>query len=257
MRKSKFLVFIATFLICISTFSSVVFAADDEYYYNVNSNNGNTYVVYDNASLFSYAEIQSLLRILREFSDRGNCAIATVSYNKHSSTKALCQELYDYWFDSKSGILFMIDMDNRYLGIYADGELKNTITSSVSDIITDNVYSYATDGDYLACSMQAFSMLTSVLDGQSISQPMKYISNACIAIVLGLFICFFIALITSRTAKPSDNQILENIYSHFMFYHSSTLFINETRRYSPRSSGGGHGGGGGGGGGGSFGGHSF
>ena len=73
------------------------------------------------------------------------------------------------------------------------------------------------------------------------------------AIILGLFICYFIVMFTSKSKKASVKQILSGTYSKVYVNQPNKRFLSQSKKYSPRSSGGSSGGGhrsGGGGGGG-------
>jgi uncharacterized protein len=127
-------------------------------------------------------------------------------------------------------------MEKRYLWIYSDGAIYKTVTNSYADTITDNVYSYASKEDYLTCASKAFEQVNTLLEGRRIAQPMKYISNALLAIVLALMINYFLVMTRSRSQKASDGQVLNGIFSKVAITNTHTEFVNQTRRYSPRSS---------------------
>ena len=154
-------------------------------------------------------------------------------------------------------------MYNRNIWIYSDGSIYSTITTAYANVITDNVYTYASDKDYFTCANKAFIQEAALLHGRRISQPMKYISNALLAIAIAILINYFIVRQTSRVRKASDNEIVNGVFANNAFNNVSVNFIRQTRTYSPRSSSssgssGGHSGGGGGGGhSGGGGGHSF
>lgn len=75
-------------------------------------------------------------------------------------------------------------MDNRNIWIHSNGGIYRIITSSYADTITDNVYQYATKRDYYGCCYEAFTEMLTLLQGNRIAQPMKYISNALFGVDL-------------------------------------------------------------------------
>ena len=90
-----------------------------------------------------------------------------------------------------------------------------------------------------------------LLDGGKISQPMKYISNAILSVIIAMLINFIIVMTYAHPRKPSTRQLLNGTYTNVQVNNPSTRFVNQTRTYSPQSSGssgGGHSSGGGGGG---------
>ena len=151
-------------------------------------------------------------------------------------------------------------MDNREIYIFSDGAVYKTIRPSYADTITDNVYRYASNADYLSCAANAFSQIHTLLSGQKIAQPMKYISNLLLALILAALINYFVVRLSSRTAKPSDREILLAASAKFAFTNPQRQLTHQSKVYSPPSSGsssGGRSSGGGGGRSGGGGGHRF
>lgn len=221
------------------------------------------YCVYidDEANLLDEDEYAELQKIMQDITAYGNVAFKTINKNSYSSTESFISSYYKQLFGSSSGTIFVIDMYYRNIWIHSNGAIYNTITNSYADSITDNVYTYASDGDYFSCAANVFEQELTLLKGQKIRQPMKYISNALLAIILAVIINYFIVKIYSRTPKASNNEILSGIFANNSFDNCQLQFTHTTRQYSPPSSsssggssggGGGHSSGGGGGGGHSF-----
>ena len=276
----KLISFLSIFLICVWISSGTAYAATgidgigpgaetmstDKYYGTVytNSETGYSVIIEDDASLLSNDEKIQLAETMKDITPYGSVAFKSISYNPYSSTSSFVEKYYHSLFGTGSGTVFLIDMDNRNIWIYSDGSIYSTITTAYANVITDNVYAYASDKDYFTCANKAFIQEAALLQGRRISQPMKYISNALLAIAIAILINYFIVRQTSRVRKASDNEIVNGVFANNAFNNVSVNFIRQTRTYSPRSSSssgssGGHSGGGGGGGGhsGGGGGHSF
>ena len=227
-----------------------------------NSETGYSVIIEDDASLLSNDEKKQLAETMKDITPYGDVAFKSIDYNPYS-TETYIERYYNSIFGTGSGTVFLIDMDNRNIWIYSDGSIYSTITTAYANVITDNVYTYASDKDYFTCANKAFIQEAALLQGRRISQPMKYISNALLAIAIAILINYFIVRQTSRVRKASDNEIVNGVFANNAFNNVSVNFIRQTRTYSPRSSSssgssGGHSGGGGGGGhSGGGGGHSF
>ena len=283
MRKTtpfiRLISFLSIFLICVWIASGTAYAATgidgigpgaetvstDKYYGTVYTNNETGYrvVIEDDAGLLTDDEKSQLAETMKDITPYGDVAFKSIDYNSYS-TETYIERYYNSIFGTGSGTVFLIDMDNRNIWIYSDGSIYSTITTAYANVITDNVYTYASDRDYFSCANKAFIQEAALLQGRRISQPMKYISNALLAIAIAILINYFIVRQTSRVRKASDNEIVNGVFANNAFNNVSVNFIRQTRTYSPRSSSssgssGGHSGGGGGGGGhsGGGGGHSF
>lgn len=125
------------------------------------------------------------------------------------------------------------------------------------------MYTYASDADYYICAMKVYEQEYTLLQGRKIAQPMKYISNALLAIVIAVVINYIIVRVYSSKKKASTKSLMNGLFEYRAFNNCNVVFTHQTKTYSPResssggSSGGGGGGGSSGGGGGSGGGHSF
>lgn len=217
-------------------------------------------IIEDEADLITDEEEDMLSFLMEDIAVYGNVAFKTVDEND-TTTERYIEDYYSTLFGSKSGIVFMIDMDNRNIWIYCDGDIYDVIRSDDADTITDNVYTYASDGNYFACAYEAFSQALTLLEGYKIARPMKYISNAILAAVLALMINYFVVKAMSLSTKPGEKELLDATRHKYEFTNINTEHVNTTRTYSPQSSGssggGGRSGGGGGGRSGGGGGHRF
>ena len=211
-------------------------------------------VINDNANLLTEEEIEKLKEDMQPLTEYGHIAFETINEN-YTTTEDYAREKYHSLFGTESGSLFLIDMDNRYIYIFSDGENYKYITNSKADIITDNIYTYATRGEYYECASLAYSQMYTILSGGKIAEPMRYISNIILALVIAFFINFMIIMTTARIPSASNNEVLQNCNIDFDIRNVTGSKTGTHKVYSPpSSSGGGSSGGGGGGGGGSSGG---
>ena len=187
--------------------------------------------------------------------------------SQYENTSSYAKAKYRELFGHDSGILFVIDMGRRNIWIYCDGKIYRSIDKAYSNTITDNVYRYASRGEYYQCAKKVFEQALTLLQGGRIAQPMKYISNALIACVLALLINFIFLTyqrnndetIIARSVPALTTTVGAYILSKRVTSRNKTRHVQYSSS-SGGSSGGGFSGGGGGGGGGSSGGgggHSF
>lgn len=212
-----------------------------------NPDTGYRIVLEDDAQLLDRKEQEELAAAMRTVTAYGNAAFKSISANAYSAA-SFADDYYHGLFGTESGTLFLIDMDNRELYLFSDGAIYRTIGKSYADTITDNVYRYASDGDYYLCASSAFEQIGAVLAGEKIAQPMKYISNALLAFILAALLNYFLARSLSRSSKPGTGEILGSISTRFDFQNPRKILTSQTKVYDPpssSSSGGGHSGGGG------------
>lgn len=248
---------IAVFCICcVLVFFMPLFVNAEEVFQNEET--GYRVIIEDDAELLSGEEENALISIMKDITAYGNVGLKTILYNDTTSEQFL-KDYYAQQFGSASGTIFLIDMDERNIQIHSNGAVYKTITRSYANTITDNIYKYATRGEYYDCCYNAFYQELALLQGQRISQPMKYLSNAFFAVIVALLLNYFLVKLFSAARKPSDSERMKGLFVNQSFTDFDADFTHSTKVYSPQSSGGGSSGGGGGssGGGGGGGGHSF
>ena len=227
------------------------------------ADNNHRLVLDDEADLLSDSEEKMLKVKMQEILPYGNVGFKTVY--QYSDTSSYTKQLYREYFGHESGFLFVIDMGRRNIWIYSDGAIYKVINKPYANTITDNVYRYASKGEYYECAYNVYDQAQTLLEGGRISQPMKHISNVLIALVLALLINFIVLIVQRSPAKVEPVTAMAAMTSAVgVSILSQTKTKFKKSRHVEYSGGGGGGGGysggGGGGGGGSSGGgggHSF
>ncbi len=210
--------------------------ADDTPLY-VNSETGSVVIIDDGAGLLTEAEKNRLLEMMKPVTEYGSAAFASIDNNIYYDTEIYAESYTDEHFIGKSGVLFLIDMDRREIYLDVKGELRRQITSSYADSITDNIYTYASRGDYCECACRAFEQVSKLLQGGRIAQPMKYISNLLLAVILAMLINYCLVMALSRKQKAATGELMSGIYHKVDVKNPKAAFRNQTKRYVPRSSG--------------------
>ena len=233
-----------------------------------NSTTGYVSGVSDAAGLFRDSEIETLLEEGLKITEHGDIYVITVqeNTNPYGDSESATEDYCDYFYNNMTGrknncVIFSIDMHTGYVYVYSKGnDVEDTLTSSKSRTITDNVYSYAADSDFYQCAFEALDQIHRVLENMHIAQTMMVVSNIFIAAVSGFVIMYLVALSKSKASKPSDDEMLKYAMVRFDAQNPKDTVTGTTKTYCPRSSGGGGSRGGGGhsfGGGHSGGGHRF
>lgn len=252
MSKKFFRLLMFLFLVVINM--NKVSAISIEKY--VNNETNYQVIIEDDANLLNEEELYNLQQEMIVLTKYGNIAFKTINEN-NLTISTYASYYYHEIFGTSSGTLFLIDMDNRYIYIFSDGNNYKTITRAKANIITDNVYKYASKKQYYECASKSFEQINTLLKGGKIREPMRYISNIFISFIIAFFINFIIVLRSTKIRKAKNNEILSTCNINFNVNNISAVRTGSHSVYSPRdssSSGGGSSGGGSSGGGG---GHSF
>ena len=119
----------------------------------------NMVIIEDDANLLTETEKQQLKEKMAVLSEYGNVLFKTTNEPINYSSLKYIQNYYYSKYGNKSGVAFYIDMHNRQLCACATGGLEKYITSGKCDTIMDNVYTYATRGNYYQCAKETFSQM--------------------------------------------------------------------------------------------------
>ncbi|MBR4470949.1 MAG: TPM domain-containing protein, partial [Erysipelotrichaceae bacterium] len=214
---------------------------------DVHADQGYRIIIDDQEDLLSDNE-EKLLRIkMSEILEYGNAAFVTVS--QYSDTGSYAKRLYKSYFGSDSGILFLIDMGRRNIWIHCNGAIYRIIDKAYANTITDNIYRYASRGEYYECADRVFDQALTLLRGGKIAQPMKYISNALIACVVALLVNFLFLTLQRQEDYVNPDTAIPAMTTGIAVAVISKLKTRSktTKHVEYSSSGGGYSGGGGGG----------
>ena len=263
-RNKKLSIFSLVLVICIVFLPVFSLPARADEFGFVYTNPQTGYVIYiaDEEDLLTDSEEAQLIEDMKPVTEYGNAGFVSCE-NNTVSTRQYAEQRYSSVFGSESGSLLLIDMGMREFYISNNGEVSKIITTAYSNTISDNIYKYASDRYYYKFASVCFVQELALLRGGKIAQPMRYISAALLALILGLLINYLILRAVTVPRTAGNHEVIDAAQVDFILRNPSSRLTNTSKVYSPiRSSGGGGGGrsGGGGGfsgGGGSGGGHRF
>ncbi len=214
-------------------------------------------VIKDEADLLTDEEEEALLRTMEPLLAYGGAAFVSTDYNPGSPAD-YAEDMYRSYFGYAPAVLLLVDMDNRYLQFYADGSSYDLFTEGRTNEIADNIYTYASEGDYYSCAREGFSQCLTLLEGGRIATPMKHVTNAILAVGIALMINIWIVYAQRKKLDPSLSVDTFDTAHGSAVQHVYPRMMSQKRTRHTESSGGGGGGRGGGGGhSGGGGGHSF
>ena len=238
MKNSIFKALLLAF--CISTFMiGKSYALDQSAFLSSsvyqNSDTGYTAYIDDEEDLLSSSEEENLLKKLVPLTQYGN--VAFLSGRGEYSAVATIRDFYNEVFYGKSGLIFFIDMENREIRIQSGGAFYRTISSDVANSITDNVYVFASNGDYYRTAAVAFSQVKAKMEGRFVATPMRWISNFFLAIFLGLLFNFTMLLMTWKQNRAGSKAVLGALRPNMILGNREVIMTNQTKvRLSSSSS---------------------
>lgn len=220
-----------------------------------NPDTGYEAYIIDDEDLLTEDEEEALLNDhMIPITEYGGVSFVTSSSDNAEKTAAdYCYDL----FDNDSGTTLLIDMGDRKISIMSSGEIYKTINKNYGSIITDNIYKYATNEEYLECAGNGFDQMLTKLEGGRIAEPMRYISNFFMAVVFALIFNFLYVWIAKGKVTVDSEALIAAAAGAVIGTAVSRNLVSSHKTRHTSSSGGHSGGGGGGGFSGGGGSHSF
>lgn len=211
---------------------------------------GNFYVE-DQVGLLTAEQREQLQASHAQLTDYIDTAFVTTD-EQSSDVEVFADAYVQGRFGSDPAVIFVIDMYNRQVCVYANRAGREIVSDADARAITDNVYRHATRGDYYACADAALSQILTRCTGGRVPSPMKHVTNLLMALVLGILINFlFVYGSRARTMRRrATSQGMRSMAKLPGVAIADLRVTNRVRHYRSRSRGGGSGGGGGRGGGG-------
>ena len=226
------------------------------------STSGNIGLILDDAKLLNEDQEKSLKELMSKFLSYGNCMFVTYPKNATDLSGMSTGKRAEY-FSNKylkgNGTVFLIDMKNKEIYLDSIGAMRKTLTSRNAVTITDNIYSYASMGNYYKCALEAFEDAIDLLEGRRIVQPLRYITVILFGLFCGFILNFFLV---KYSREKNKKKLMQQFSSTAIISTIAGDTVFKYKRQHSNSSGGsfGHFGGGGGFSGGGFhsgGGHRF
>lgn len=188
--------------VLVLVFSAQVHSQEADIRYT-DSRSGYEVCIQDGADLLSPEEEKELLAVMKPITRYGNVMFLSTE-RPVEDTAAYAQDYYHEIFGVESGTLLLFDMDNRVIHIFSDGRVYRTVTKQYALTITDNIYRYATNGNFFKAAQEAFRQEFDLLEKGRILQPMKILCSLLIAVVLSLLVSFICLLINRRPMTVTD-----------------------------------------------------
>lgn len=249
----------------------MVRAEDDEATVRESTNDETGYqaILYDEGDVLNQRSEDKIFEELEKITAYGNAVFySTVadSYADDSKSQRLAKACYESLFRSTSdGVIVAIVLDSDCKGgctlwIQTYNGVNDVVTDSYCSSIADNAiattrkhasgqyYGYDHSRNYYGYADEALQQIQKRLGGADIPQPMKIVTSALLALILGLLVNFMIVAAFNRKKTPRDKEVLAGLVTQFSIINPRMDLTHTSRKYSPRSSSSGGGGGGGGGG---------
>lgn len=229
--------------------------------------------VFDRAELFTASEVQELEQEIQAFQEETGMDFVIVTSNE--SHKGSAQQIADAFYEQggfgldeeKSGILYYIDMDDRYHYLSTTGAMIDYMTDARIENAIDEVTRYLSAGAYAQGASQMISIVRQyirdgipegqyrydVVTGQRLTARHKALTKneIILALVIGFVVCLiYVACVRSRySLKGStyhysyqDNGAMKLTDQEDAYLRTTTTRV---RKPDPPENTGSHGGGGG------------
>ncbi|MCR5249319.1 MAG: hypothetical protein K6E50_01790 [Lachnospiraceae bacterium] len=254
-------ILLAAVLAVIAGFFGSALPVRAEEYWEKNKESGYEVVIDDGEELLDPDELEDLAELMYKISEYGNVVFYTCSESGQALEKeadSRADEYYYSLFRDENGVIFIIDFDYGHnadehcmLWTNTYGELEKKLTASKLNSMLDNTFNNAGYHDWKGYADETFGQILEYFETGKLAEPMKWIVNIFLAIILSLMLNFAFVSYSIRSKEPNAKELLAGMYQKFQMGDPHMVLTSTTKVYDPPSSssgGGGRSGGGGGGG---------
>lgn len=175
-----------------------------------NPETGYVIVIEDGEDLLSEQEESALVSDMMPITEYGNVAFVSC-YSTEKTTARYANDWYYGRFGNENGTAFVIDMYNRIIQIASAGDVYKVITKGYANTITDNIYKFASKGDYYGCASSAYKQEYTLLEGGRISRPMKHITNLLVALTVAIILNYLFARYQRRLEESPAKHVFNTM----------------------------------------------
>ncbi len=207
--------------------------------------------VFDQADLLSDAEEQSLERDIKQVRQKKKTDIVMVTTNdaEGKSSEAYADDFYDthdfgYEDSHGTGILFLIDMDNRNIWISTSGACMKYYTSGRIDDAIDTVYDALKEGQYATVFTGLLSSVSKYMYDDT-GFDMEYLGYAAIiaGILAGLVLLCLVVNRGGSVTVSSGSYLVgssKDVYRRSDVHYDTVVHKRKIENSSSGGGGGSH-----------------
>ena len=177
-----------------------------------NERTGYYAIIADEADLLSAEEETKLLDEMYPLTEYANIAVYTVdTYTNLKDYERAKKKRVELFGTNADAAIFTIDMYLRRIVIQRRGNMEKFFNNSRANNITNNVASMATQKKYYSVCSTAMRQMLAVIQERNVPEPMRYLSNGVIALMLGCIAAFVTAVLTSsslRKKKKNETSVV-------------------------------------------------
>ena len=143
-------------------------------------------VIIDEANLLNNEDKGKLYANMLPICDYGTPIFWSTSMEHDTSSEELAAIFLRGKLGEEDGVLFLIDMTRRKLVIFSSKQLYRIVTTPKANAILDQTYRKATNGDYLGCAMDTFTMIYELLQNNTAETgPGSGVIGQCLRLLFG------------------------------------------------------------------------
>lgn len=196
--------------------------------------NGYKAILEDNVGRLSESEQTKLIDTMKPITEYGNVALVLQSDFEYGGY-LYSQEYVDKQWGTESGTLVLIDLEDNSLYIHNSGYIRKNISDETSRKMRYPLEDYIDSGDYYTCFVQALTQIGDMLAKGKVNKPMKHITYALLALVIAMFIMYYVVNLSMKKYSVSEDEWQKSISVKQDIYNFSEHYLHETKKYVPGS----------------------
>lgn len=213
-------ILIQVFVVCfISIFSAMPVMAENMWWQNnpqvryTNPDTGYSVTIEDDCNLLSDEEEIELVNVMKELTAYGCVGFKSLIQNQYLGVDYGKMYMEEMFISVPNATLIVYDVVHDEVQIARKGSFKRFISGNDVNSILDNVSDSLKEKNYYVASIKIYEQELALIHGEKIAEPMKYVCNALLALICGIFINYLILKKVTTKEPVANIDIIHGAYS--------------------------------------------
>lgn len=179
-----------------------------------NSETGYQVRIHDAAGVLNDSQREILVRKMSVVTGYGSAALVTTE-GEGAALQEHAADFYENSFSDKSGIIVCVDVQTKEVWLWSRGGIHRLVQGRYAQRVAEDASARAAEDNAYECAYEAFDKIEKLLEGAGENRPVKYISNALLALMLAFFLNYLLVDRMSRRQEANEAEVLDMVDKTF------------------------------------------
>ncbi len=206
-------IFLTNVSVCRARTEEKLWEVRAEFFYE-NSETGYQVRIHDAAGVLNDSQREILVRKMAVVTAYGSAVLVTTQ-GEGAALEEHAADFYERSFSDKSGIIVCVDVQTKRVWLWSRGGIHRLVQGRYARRVAEDASEQAAEDNAYECAYEAFDKIEKLLEGAGENRPVKYISNALLALMLAFFVNYLLVDRMSRRQEANEAEVLDMVDKTF------------------------------------------